>query len=502
VRWEYVPTIAAPTLKQSSLRQKTIHALSWSFLESAGLQGARFVIGIILARLLFPEQFGLIGMLMIFIAVAQTFLDSGFGAALIQKPEATPADTCSIFYFNIAVGLVAAGLMCLAAPWIAAFYNQPILTPLARALSLTIVINSLGMVQSTILMKEINFKTQTKVSLTASVLSGIVGVTLAAFGFGVWSLVVQQICGALVGTACLWFFMPWRPALIFSFKALRGMFRFGSRLLASGLLDQIFRNIYLLVIGKMFSATDLGFFTRAQTFGDLPSQTISGMVGRVTFPVFSTIQDDSARLKRGMKKALTSLVLVNFPMMIGLAVIARPLVLVLLTEKWAESIPYLQLLSLLGLLYPLHVINLNLLQALGKSNLFLRLEIIKKALIVINIAVTWRYGISAMICGMIPLSIIAYYLNSYYTGSLIGYPIWEQLRDLFSYLILAVLMGMTVYVAGLLPIPNHWSMLLLQITIGIVTYTCLCRLFRLAAFMEFWQADWNKLPFLRARATA
>lgn len=481
-----------------SLKSKTIRALSWSFFESLGEQGVRFVIGIVLARLLFPEQFGLIGMLMIFMAVAQTFLDSGFGAALIQKKEATQKDICSIFYFNIVIGLAVSGVLYLAAPWIAAFYNQPILTPLTRAMSLVIIINSFGLIQSTILSKQIDFKTRTKVSLIAGIISGIIGVTLAATGFGVWSLVVQQISSAFFRTVFLWFLNTWRPALIFSFKSLREMFSFGSRLLASGLLDQIFRNIYLLVIGKLFSATDLGFFTRAQTFGDLPSHTLSGMVERVTFPVFSTIQDDPVLLKRGLKKALTTLVLANFPMMIGLAVIARPLVLVLLTEKWAESIIYLQLISILGLLYPLHIINLNLLQALGRSDLFLRLEIIKKILVVLNIAITWRWGISAMIYGMIATSIFSYYLNSYYTGLLIGYPIREQLRDLFIYLILAVLMGMAVHGAGLLPFPNHWSMLLVQIILGIIVYGGLCRLFRLTAFMGLWQMGWNKMPFLKA----
>lgn len=481
-----------------SLRSKTIRALSWSFLEAVWLQGVRFVIGIILARLLFPDQFGLIGMLWIFIAVAQSFLDSGFGAALIQKTDATIIDTCSIFYFNIVVGLVAAGLLCLAAPWIAAFYNQPILAPLTRALSLTIVINSFSMVQGTILTKQINFKIQTKVSLIASVLSGTIGVTMAAVGFGVWSLVVQQISSALVGTLCLWFFAPWRPALIFSFKSLREMFRFGSRMLASGLLNQIFNNIYSLVIGKLFSAADLGLFTRARTLAEPPSQTLSGMVGRVTFPVFSSIQDDQARLKRGLKKALTTLVLVNFPMMVGLAVIVRPLVLVLLTEKWAECIPYIQLFCITGLLYPLHVINLNLLQALGRSELFLRLEIIKKVLIVINIAVTWRWGITAMICGMIGTSIISYYLNSYYTGKLIGYPINEQLEDMFIYLIIASLMGIALYLVGLLSFPNNWSMLLAEVLIGISVYVGLCRIFRLGQFMELWRTGWTRIAIFKA----
>jgi teichuronic acid exporter len=480
-----------------SLKSKTLHALSWSFIESIGARGIRFIIGIVLARLLFPEQFGLIAMLTIFVAVAQTFLDSGFGAALIQKREATQTDLCSVFYLNVLVGMAVAGLLCVIAPWIAAFYEEPVLAPLTRVLSLTIVINSLGLIQNTILTKEINFKTQTKVSLIASFLPGAIGITMAFYGFGVWSLAVQQISSSLLGTIALWVLNGWRPGLIFSLSALRKMFSFGSRMLASGLLNTFFENVYLLVIGKLFSATDLGFFTRANSLQELPSQTLSGMVARVTFPVFATIQDDPGRLKRGMKKALTTLALVNFPMMIGLAVIARPLVLVLLTEKWAESIPYLQLLSVLGLLYPLHVINLNLLQALGLSKLFLRLEIIKKALIVINIVITWRWGVSAMIYGMIAMSIISFYLNSYYTGVLIGYPIKEQLSDLLPYLFMAMLMGIGVYAAGLLPFSGHWSVLSVQIAVGTIAYGGLCRLFRLKAFMEIWRGGWGKVSLLR-----
>lgn len=481
-----------------NLRQKTVNALSWSFLQTLAQRGLQFAIGIVLARLLFPEQFGLIGMLAIFIAVIQAFLDSGFGAALIQKREVTQTHTCSVFYFNIGVGLAGAGLLSLVAPWIAAFYNQPILTPLTRALSLTLVINSFGMIQKTLLTKQIDFKTQTKVGLISGVVSGVAGITLAVLDYGVWSLVVQQVSAALVSTACLWAFSPWRPALIFSFKALGEMFGFGSRLLFSSVLNQIFDNIYLVVIGKLFSATDLGFFTRAKTLNDLPSQTLSGMVARVTFPVFSTIQDDQARLKRGVQKALTALGLVNFPMMIGLAVVAQPLVLVLLTDKWAPCVPYLQLLCVAGLLYPLHLINLNVLQALGRSDLFLRLEVIKKVLIVINIAVTWRWGISAMIGGMIVMSVLSYYLNSYYNGVLIKYPIREQVADLLPYLAVSALMGSAVYAAGLLAFPNQWSLLLTQVVGGGILYVCLCRAFRLAAFLDVWQAMSSRMPLVAA----
>jgi teichuronic acid exporter len=483
------------------LQQKTVHALSWSFLQAVAQRGMQFVIGIVLARMLFPEQFGLIGMITIFMAVISAFLDSGFGAALIQKREVTQTDICSIFYFNILVGVAAAGLLCLAAPWIASFYGQPVLTPLTRALSLTIVINSLGMIQNTILTKQINFKVLTKVSLIGGILSGSTGITLAALGFGVWSLVVQQITAAFFSVVCLWFFNPWRPALIFSFNALREMFGFGSRLLFSSVLDNIFNNIYYVVIGKLFSAADLGFFTRAQSLNDVPSQTVSGMVGRVTFPVFSSIQDDPARLKRGLKKALTMLGLVNFPMMIGLAVVARPLVLVMLTEKWAPSVPYLRLLCVAGLLYPLHLMNLNMLQALGRSDLFLRLEVIKKVMVAINIAVTWRWGITAMIYGIIITSVMSYYLNSYYNGVLIHYPTREQVRDLLPYLVASALMGGAVYAAGALQLPNQWSRLLVQVATGVIVYVCLCRAFRLKAFFDVWKEMWQRMPLVRVGIT-
>jgi teichuronic acid exporter len=480
-----------------ALRSKTLHALSWSLVESIAGRGVQFVIGIMLARLLSPEHFGLVGMLTIFMALAESLLDSGFQAALIQKREATPTDTCSVFYFNIVIGSAAAGLLCLVAPWIAAFYSQPMLTPLTRALSLTIVFSSFGLIQNTILTKQIDFKTLTKVSLMAGVLSSIVGISMAAGGFGVWSLVLQQISRALLWTVCMWVLNTWRPAAIFSLKSLREMFGFGSRILVTGLINRTFDNIYLLVIGKLFSAIDLGFFTRAKMMQELPSQTLSWMVGRVTFPVFSTIQDDPARLKRGLKKVLTLLVLVNFPMMIGLVITARPLVLVLLTEKWAQCITYLQLLSLAGLFFPVVLINSNLLFALGRSKIHLRVEIIKKALIVTSIAITWQWGISAMICGMIMVSIISLYLSSYYTGILIGYPFREQFRDFYPTLIMAVLMGLTVYAVGLLPFPNYWLMLLGQMCVGIVIYACLCRLFRVVAFMEIWQAALSKISFLR-----
>ena len=468
----------------SSLKLKTVHGVFWSLLERVGQQGIQAVIFIILARLLLPAQFGLIAMLTIFMAIAQAFLNSGFGSALIQKKDATHVDSCSIFYFNIVVGIVAAGLLCLAAPWIAAFYEEPALTALTRFLSLNLVINSFALIQSTLLVKHVDFKTQLKVSITATIISGIIGVTLAYRGFGVWSLAIQSVTSTLFSTVLLWFFNNWRPSLVFSFAALKSMFTFGSRLLFSSLIDTVFRNIYLVVIGKIFTATDLGFYSRAKSCIRLSAENLTLSVSRVTFPVFSKVQDDISRLKRGVQKALTTLVFLNFPLMTGLLLIAKPLVLVLLTEKWAPCVPYLQLLCVMGLLYPLHVINLNVLMAKGRSDLFLRLEVLKTILVVIAIAISYRWGITAMIYGQICVSILGYYLNSYYTGRLIGYPLREQVVDLLPYLGMAVAMGIGVHCIGLLPFPNNWTLLISQVLAGVIIYVALNRIFRTSAFSE------------------
>jgi teichuronic acid exporter len=487
----------AKGMEGDSLKSKTFRALSWSFIESVGLQGVRLVVGIVLARMLFPAQFGLIGMLTIFIYVCQIFFDGGYGAALIQKREITQLECCTIFFFNIVVGIAAAGLLCLIAPWVSVFYKQPALTALLRALSLSIVINSFASIQNIIFMRDLNFKILTKVSLISGGLSGIIGIMLAAFGFGVWSLVAQQLASMLLSAICLWAFSSWRPQFLFSFRVLGNLFGFGSRIMFIDLINRIFNNIYSLVIGKFFSAADLGYFTRAQNTQEIPMGSLVWMVGRVAFPVFSSIQDDPDQMKRGLRKALTMLVFVNSPMMIGLAIVARPLIVVMFTSKWIACVPYFQLFCVAGLLYPLQIMNNNVLLALGRSDLSLRLEIIKKVMIAINIAVTWRWGISAMVLGMIPISMISFYLNSYYVGRLIGYSIREQIRDFFSYFIMAAGMGLAVFAMGWLPIHNDWIILIVQVSLGLAVYISMCWVFKSKAFLELWQMVRTRLPFLK-----
>jgi len=487
--------MSAPPL--SSLENRAIRGVFWSATERLGPQAMQLVVSIVLARLLLPEQFGLIGMLTVFLALGAVFLSSGFGSALIQKQDATEVHYSSVFYTNILLSLVAAGILCLAAPWIARFYGEPMLTPLTRVLSLNFVVSAFGLIQLFLMTKRLDFKTLTKVSLVASLGSGAVGIAMAVLDFGVWSLVAQSVSLTLFNTLLLWAFNTWRPRAIFSLTALRELFGFGSRLLVSGMIDTVFQNIYDVAIGKLFSPADLGYYTRARALQRLPAETLGGVVGRVTFPVFAEIQGDPSRVKNGFQKALRALALVNFPLMIGLLACARPLVLTLLTDKWAPAIPYLQLLCIVGLLYPLHLINLNVLLAQGRSDLFFRLEVIKKVLIVIVLAVTWRWGIQAIIAGQVVVSMVAYYLNTFYNGRILGYGLGAQVRDLLPYLGAAGAMGAGAFALTWLRVAQPAVLLLIQVVAGGLIYGLLCLGFRLPVFMDGWHVFQSKIAALR-----
>lgn len=477
----------AKPISTQQLKSKTLKGLFWSLSERIGQQGMQFIIQLILARLLLPKDFGLIGMLVVFISIGQAIADFGFGNALIQKQDANHTDECSIFYFNILIGAIAAGSMCLAAPWVAAFYHQPLLTPMMRLLTLNILFNAFGQIQFTLLTKHIDFKTQFKRSMTATLLSGIVGISLACCGFGAWSLVFQSISRQFFNMVALWWFSTWYPSLIFSMRSLRTMFTFGSKMLCSSLLDAVFTNLNAMVIGRISSPADMGFYTRADALQKLPVVSITNVVERVTFPVYATIQHDKTLLLRVMRKSMTTLVLGIFPVMIGMAVAARPLIQVLLTAKWLPSVPYLQMLCMAGLIFPLHVINLNVLMAQGRSDLFLRLEVIKKSMMVFAIMITCHFGIRAIVIGQVTTTYLAYLVNTYYSWKFLNYPFWQQVTDLRPYFLTSLLMGAAMFAIGLLPFPNAMSALITQMVVGGVIYLALCRLFRLAAFMSLLQ---------------
>lgn len=451
-------------------RQNTINGMLWSISERFSLQGVQLVVSIILARLLEPAQFGLIGMLALFMALAQSILDSGFGSALIQKKDADHLDNCSIFYFNIFVGIVLSILLILSAPAIASFFDQPILVPLTRFLSLNIFINGFALVQSTILTKQMNFKAQLKINLISVVFSGLIGITLAYLGWGVWSLAIQSVLNTLFRTILYWISSAWKPSLIFSFAALGTMFSFGSKLLLSGLLDTFFQNIYQAFIGKMFSVSALGYYTRAKTMEQAAVTATSSSLGRVLFPALSPLQDDVVKLKQAYKKTIGVSLFFHFPLMFGLMGIADPLIRFLMTDKWAPSIPFFQLLCIVGLFYPLQVLNLNILKVKGRSDLFLRLEIIKKVNVVLAIIITYRWGVTGLIFGQIVTSIIAYLLNSYYSGRLINYSMKDQVRDIIPSFLTAGVMGYIIFISNQFLTFSKLIQIIILITLGVVVY--------------------------------
>lgn len=457
-------------MAEQSLKDKTVKGVIWSSVERFSVQGIHFIVMLVVARLLEPKDFGLVGMLTIFMAVSQSLIDSGFSQALIRKIDRTDTDQCTVFYFNTVVSLCLYFLLFLIAPFVADFYNEPQLTSLMRVLCLMIIINSMAVVQRAIYTATLNFKTQAKATFSAAVISGVVGVYMAWSGFGVWSLVGQQLTSATANTLMLWWYSSWRPKLIYSWKSFRDLFTFGSNLLLSGLLDTIYNNIYQIVIGKIYSAASLGFFTQAKHISALPSSNINSIIGRVTYPVLSKLQNDDERLAINYRKILRMSAFIIFPLMCGLASVSRPLINIFLGSKWDFSATLLVPLSMAMMWYPVHAINLNLLKVKGRSDLFLRLEIIKKILGVSMLIATAPFGLIVMCYGTVINSIIALIINTYYTGKLIHVGFIRQMKDLSFTLFLSLSMFFIVY--GLTFIFNsHYVQLFVGMVVGIIYFT-------------------------------
>jgi len=459
-----------------TLKQKTVNGLLWSFIENFSKQGITFIVGIILARLLTPEEFGLIGMITIFIAISTSVINSGFSQALIRKKDCTDTDYSTVFYFNLLVGVVLFAILFFAAPLIAGFFNEPQLTKLVKVLASVLVIDAFTIIQRTKLTKRIDFKLQTKISVIADIVSGVAGIAMAYTGFGVWSLVARQIIQRALNALLLWVWNRWIPLLVFSKESFKELFSFGSRLLVSGLIDTAYRNIYLLVIGKFFSAAELGYFTRSEQFQKLPSQNINTVIQRVTYPVLSSMQDDKSRLKNNYQKLIRSTMLITFVLMLGMAAVAEPMIITLIGEKWRPSIIYLQMLSFVGMMYPLHALNLNMLKVSGRSDIILKLEIIKKILAVPTIVIGVIWGIKIMIAGMMVNTLIAYYLNSYWSGRFIGYSFKQQVTDILPSFSLALTMAVAVYLLGLILPFSMLLKLILQIGAGAAIVFLFCEL--------------------------
>lgn len=412
-----------------SLKQRTVKGTFWSAVDGISNQGITFLVGLVLARILTPEEYGILATIMIFIAIANSIVDSGFSNALIRKLDAKSVDYNTVFYFNLVVSVAMYALLYVAAPWISEFFRQPILVEVTRVIGMVLLINAFAIIQRTLFVRNVDFKTQTKVSLIASLSSGAVGIGMAYGGCGVWSLVGQQISRQLMNTVFLWIYGKWRPALEFSKRSFRELFSFGSKLMLSGLIDTIYKNVYYVVIGRFYTSATLGQYTRAEQFSSIFSTNLTAVVQRVSYPVLSSIQDEPERLRDAYRRVIKTTMLLTFACMLGLAAVARPLIVILIGEKWLPAVEYLQIICFAGMLYPLHAINLNILQVKGRSDLFLRLEIIKKSISVLPIILGIFYGIEYMLWGGVFTSVVSYLLNSYYSADLIHYSTWNQVKD-------------------------------------------------------------------------
>jgi teichuronic acid exporter len=459
-----------------SLKQKTVSGLIWSFVDTMAGQGITFVVGIILARLLSPREFGLIGMITVFIAVSESFINSGFSSALIRKKDCTDTDFSTVFFFNLAVGILFFLMLFFSAPAISSFFNEPELTAILQVLGIVLIIDSLTLIQRTILTKRIDFKLQAKISMIASIGSGVVSITMAFYGLGVWALVAQRIVKQGLNSLFLWLWNRWKPLLVFSKESFKELFGFGSKLLISGLIDTIYRNVYYLIIGKFFSAQELGFYTKANEFKNLPSQNLNGIISRVTYPVLSTLQDDIPRLRNNYQKLIRSVMFITFTLMLGMAAVAEPMIHTLIGAKWEPAIIYLQMLCFEGMMYPLHSLNLNMLQVQGRSDLFLKLEIIKKLIAIPTIIIGIFWGIKIMIAGMMVNTLIAYYLNSYWSGVKIGYSFRQQVKDILPSFLLAFTMGVLVFLLGKLLPFSYPIELIIQIVCGALFVFVFCEI--------------------------
>ncbi len=459
-----------------NLKQKTTSSLKWSAIERLATQLVQLIVMLVLARILGPHAFGLIGMLAVFIAVSQVFVDSGLSSALIRKLDRSELDYSTAFYFNIGIALACYTLLYFCAPYIAHFYQKPELAPLTRVLALVVIINSFGIIQRTKLSIKMDFKTQAKASLIAVTISSLTAFCLAYYNFGVWSLVAQTLVYAAFNVIFLNILHRWLPMLNFSSESFRHLFGFGSKLMLSGLIDSIYQNIYQIVIGKKFNVLDVGYFTQANQLIQTPATTMTAIIQRVTYPMLSSIQNDEQKLNSAYLITLRLSAVVIFPILFGLGTIADPLIPELLGIEWKPAALLASILAMGLLLYPIHAINLNYLQVKGRSDLFLKLEIIKKIIITIILIVTIPYGINAICIGIVIQSYIALFINTYYNGRIGSLSGIIQLKALLPIWLIAITAcSIAWFVVNLMALSALLSIALI-VTIAIIIYIISIRL--------------------------
>lgn len=455
----------------------------WSAIDNVAQFGVGFVVSIVLARLLSPDDYGLIGIITIFTTVCTAIIGGGFSNALIRTKNPSDDDYNTAFIINLGLSLVLYAIVFLCSPLISDFFNRHELVALTRVSSFTMIIGALAIVQQTRLTKRIDFKTQTKITLIASILSGIVGIALALMDYGVWALVVQGIVAQALRTLLLWFFNHWVPSIRFSKESFNRLFGFGWKLMVSGVLDSLWKELYQLVVGKFYSPATLGQYTRAKQFSTMFSSNLTTVIQRVTYPVLSDIQDEKERMVAAYRKIIKTTMFLTFALMFALGAVSEPLLYCLIGPKWHEAAIYLPLICLVGSLYPLHAINLNMLQVQGRSDLFLGLEIIKKIIGLAPLLIGAFVGIFPMLYTSVITSIISYFLNSYFPGKLLGYSSWMQLRDIAPSFFISFTMAVIVFCLKYLPISN-WFILPIQIVIGLIVFILLCKVSNIDEYKE------------------
>jgi teichuronic acid exporter len=462
-------------------KSEIIVNLFWKLMERGGTQGIQFIVQIVLARLLLPEDYGIIALVLVFIAIANVFVQSGLNTALIQKKDADETDFSSVFYLGLFIACLIYIILFFTAPFIAAFYEEAQLIPIFRVLAITLFFGAFNSIQNAVIARRMQFKKLFFSSTGAILVSGTVGIYMAYKGFGVWALVGQQISNQLLVTLILWFTVKWRPKLLFSLRRVKSLFSFGWKVLVTVLIDTAYNDLRSLIIGKMFKAEMLGFYNRGQQFPSLIVSNIDGSIQSVLFPVLASQQDNRPRVKDMMRRAIVTGSFVIFPVMVGLAVTAEPLVKLILTDKWLPCVPFLQIFCAVYALWPIHTANLQAINALGRSDIFLKLEIIKIIAGLSILGVTVFYGVYAIAWGMVLSGIISTFINAYPNRHLLDYSYIEQWKDIMPSLALSLVMGVVVYSMKWLGLPVLFT-LIIQVCFGVILYVGMAWFFKLECF--------------------
>lgn len=460
---------------------KVLSNFFWRFFERCGAQGVTFIVSIILARLLDPNVYGTVALVTVFTTIMQVFVDSGMGNALIQKKDADDLDFSSVFWFNLIICFILYLIMFIAAPFIAVFYKMPELTSVVRVLSLILIISGVKNVQQAYVSRTMQFKKFFFSTIGGTIGAAVVGIIMAYMGFGVWALVAQMLFNTTVDTIILWITVKWRPKMMFSLQRLKELFSFGWKLLVSSLLDTVYNDLRQLIIGKLYSSDDLAFYNQGKKFPHLIVTNINTSIDSVLLPTMSKAQDDKSTVRSMTRRAIKTSTYIMMPIMIGLAVCAEPLVSLILTDKWLPCVLFLRIFCITYAFYPIHTANLNAIKAIGRSDLFLKLEITKKIIGLIAILTTMWISVEAMAYSLLVTTLLNQIINSWPNKKLLGYGYSEQIKDMLPQIGLSLIMGAVIYLVQFVDLSNILT-LCIQVPLGIIIYITLSKLLHIESF--------------------